>query len=136
MMGSVIAAHAKHIFDWDTLRAGQYFYLFASPTGPVLTVGTFIPKISVDRASAAMLPFVKEARALGAVVTSTAISKNVNDILGSEDDAVGKNEVMGSRLVPASAYRNSPAAVGQTYTDLLNAGAPKYVPFEYTPMLH
>lgn len=126
-MGNVIAAHARHIFDWDTLRAGQYFYLYAAATGPVMMVNTYFPEASVVQASTAILPFVTEARLLGAVVTSSTTSKNINDALQSADDIVGANLAMGSRLVSANVYRDSPDLVGQTYTQLLNAGAPKYV---------
>ncbi|KAG6853994.1 hypothetical protein C0991_011651 [Blastosporella zonata] len=136
IMGKVITAHARHIFDWDSLEAGQYFYLTAeanvtidgrTTVGPLMTVTTFFPGASVTLATAALEPFIYEARLLGANVTNIVVIDNINQALISSDDNVGVNEVVGSRLVDASVYLKMPVLVGQTYVDLLEAGAPKYL---------
>ncbi|KAG6856861.1 hypothetical protein H0H87_012678 [Tephrocybe sp. NHM501043] len=133
IMGNVIAAHARHIFDWDSLSAGQYFYLTATANvvingsvtvGPTMAVLTFFPGASLASATTALEPFIEEARNLGANVTNTILVDNINHALALSDDVVGDDIVMGSRLVDASVYRTSPPLVGQTYVDLLEAGAP------------
>jgi hypothetical protein len=49
----------------------------------------------------------------------------MNDALFLSDDVpVGGNTVMGSRLIPASAYRDAPATVGKVYKELLDVGTP------------
>ncbi|KAG6908846.1 hypothetical protein DXG01_003012 [Tephrocybe rancida] len=135
LMGRVIAAHAQHIFDWDSFHAGQYFYLTAetkisingtSTLGPKLELTTFFPNISAESAIAALQPFINQAQLLGASVTNTVITDNINDVLTSSDDDAGSDFVMGSRLVDAAVYRSSPTLVGQTYVDLLKAGAAKW----------
>ncbi|KAF8888646.1 FAD-binding domain-containing protein [Infundibulicybe gibba] len=131
VMGQVASAHARHIFDWDPFRVGQYFFLAIpdllqipdSPGKFVMMVQTFFPNVTVDIATAALQPFFDEATAAGALVTVETIESNINDVLISGDDSVGVNMVMGSRFVPATAYKNSPTTFGDVYTQLLDGGA-------------
>ena len=55
-------------------------------------------------------------------LTQRSVLQNINDALTSSDDFVGVNLVLGSRLVPASAYRRNATLVGEVYSQLLNAG--------------
>ncbi|KAF8874755.1 hypothetical protein BD779DRAFT_1678615 [Infundibulicybe gibba] len=132
VMGQVAAAHARHIFDWDPFHVGQYFYL--STTGLlqvpvpalgkfVMSVQTYFPNTTTDVAEAALQPFFDEAKATGAIVVVQTNETNINDALISADDSVGASAVLGSRLVPATAYKNSPATFGDVYTRLLDGGA-------------
>jgi len=131
IMGKVITAHAKHIFDWDSLHAGQYFYVYANAsntfgpdvTGPLLQITTFFPRTSITQAEAALAPFIAEARLQGATVTNFVLSDSINHALTSLDDDAGGNFLLGSRLVDSSMYRRNPALFGKTYVELLDAGA-------------
>ncbi|KAF8882086.1 hypothetical protein BD779DRAFT_943357 [Infundibulicybe gibba] len=130
VMGQVAAAHARHIFDWDPFRVGQYFYLSTTnllqvsvPAKFVMVVQTYFPNTTTDVAEAALQPFFDEAKAAGAGVTVQTNETNINGALVSPDNTVGSNVVLGSRLVPATAYKNSPAMFGDVYTRLLDGGA-------------
>ncbi|KAF8882095.1 hypothetical protein BD779DRAFT_1444980 [Infundibulicybe gibba] len=130
VMGQVAAAHARHIFDWDPFHVGQYFFLVTSdflqvpvPAKFVMAVQTYFPNTTTDVAEAALQPFFDEAKAAGAIVIVQTNETNINDALTSADDSVGSNTVLGSRLVPATAYKNSPTMFGDVYTQLLDGGA-------------
>jgi hypothetical protein len=137
-MGQVAEIHAKHIFDLDALRAGQYFFL--SPSGafppsiiseplntgvPTVVISSFFPNASLAQAAAALQPFIDDVRKVvdgGVNFTQRSFLQNINEALTTQDDLGGGNMVLGSRLVPASAYEN-PAIVGEVYSQLLNTGA-------------
>lgn len=118
-MGSIITTHAKHIFDWDDLHMGQFF----SADAHTLSLLSYFPRISSDTAAAALKPFLDDAEVFGQVVEQQFNEININDAITVVDDVVGSNGVIGSRLIPASAYRNDPDAFGHVYTQLLDAGA-------------
>jgi hypothetical protein len=127
MLGNVTTIHAKHIFDWDSLHAGQYFITSADAMGNLLSVLTIFPNVSTTVASNALQPFVHDLKALGANVTvNPVVSANINAGLSVTDNLAAGNVVFGSRLVPASIYRDSPDLVGKTYVQLLNAGVGGY----------
>ncbi|KAI0061851.1 FAD-binding domain-containing protein [Artomyces pyxidatus] len=119
--GALMAAHAEHIFDWDDVRAGQYFFFYKTPN--TLVVHTGFANLTGDDARAQMAPFLEAAVSLGATVafenTTTGI---VNDIVTTPDDPAGRNLIMGSRLIPESTYRDHPKEIGKTYTALLDQG--------------
>jgi len=135
-MAQVAQVHAEHIFDLDALRGGQYFYLSAlgifppslvSPamnTGvPTIIVNSYVPYASLAQAAAALKPFIDDVQKVpGVTLTQRNVLQNINDALTASDDAVGVNFVLGSRLVPASAYKNA-TLVGQVYSQLLDAGS-------------
>ncbi len=54
--GSIIMMHMKHIFDWDDLSMGQYFYTYENTTADayMLTFVSYFLSISSDEASAAL----------------------------------------------------------------------------------
>jgi len=135
-MAQVAKVHAQHIFDLDLLRGGQYFYLSAlgvfppSIISPALNLGlptmilnSYFPHSSITQAGGALQPFIDDVQKLDGIVnlTSRNVLQNINDALASPDDFVGSNLVLGSRLVPATAYKNS-TLVGQVYSQLLNEG--------------
>lgn len=128
-IGSVIAAHAKHIFDWDDLYMGQYFYAYENTTADayMLSLVSYFPRISPDEASAALKPFLDDAEEFGQIVVQQYNETNINDEVTADDDGVnggvGSNVVLGSRLIPASTYRDHPDTFGHVYTQLFDAGA-------------
>lgn len=130
-MGDIATVHAKHIFDWDAFRAGQYFYVSSTGTntsGYLLRTTTYFRDVSTTQAISLMEPFLDDARRQGASVEGEhAAQAIINDLLFMEDDDVGLNGVLGSRIIPASVYRESPEAVGSTYTSILNGGISKWV---------
>jgi hypothetical protein len=119
-MGDIATLHAKHIFHWDPFRVGQYFYVLtgissnATTATNMMLVATFFPNTPVDQAAAAMKPFLDGARAHGALVQEENIPLSVNDALFNADDDSGLNLVIGSRLMPASTYRDRPEEIGQS----------------------
>ncbi|KAK0444270.1 FAD-binding domain-containing protein [Desarmillaria tabescens] len=125
-IGSIMASHAKHIFDWDDLHMGQYFYVYKNATAdPYTTLAftSFFPRVSPVDAAAALKPFLDDAQEFGQIVSQQLDELNINDGVTAADDVVGENGVLGSRLIPASAYRDHPGIVGQVYTQLFDAGA-------------
>ncbi|SJL12446.1 uncharacterized protein ARMOST_15873 [Armillaria ostoyae] len=124
-IGSIIAMHAKHIFDWDDLYVGQYFYATKSTTADayMLAFLSYFPRISLDEAAAALKPLLDDAEEFGQIVGQQFNEVNINDGVTVVDDVVGSNAVLGSRLIPASAYRDHPDTFGHVYTQLFDAGA-------------
>ncbi|PBK59577.1 FAD-binding domain-containing protein [Armillaria solidipes] len=118
-IGSIITTHAKHIFDWDDLHVGQIFTADAH----TLSLVSYFSRISSDDAAAALKPFLDDAEEFGQIVEQQFNEVNINDGVTEVDDVVGSNGVVGSRLIPASAYRDHPDAFGHVYTQLLDAGA-------------
>ncbi len=122
--GSIIMMHMKHIFDWDDLSMGQYFYTYENTTADayMLTFVSYFLSISSDEASAALKPFLDDAEEFGQSVGQQFNEVNINNGLTEVDDVVGLNLVLGSRLIPASAYHDHPDTFGHVYTQLLDAG--------------
>ncbi|KAK0186366.1 FAD-binding domain-containing protein [Armillaria mellea] len=124
-IGSIMATHAKHIFDWDDLHMSQYFSAYKNTTADayMLTFGSCFPRISSDEASAALKPFLDDAEEFGQILSQQFNETNINDGVTEVDDVVGSNIVLGSRLIPASAYRDHPDTFGHVYIQLFDAGA-------------
>ncbi|KAI0259514.1 hypothetical protein BC834DRAFT_1028892 [Gloeopeniophorella convolvens] len=121
--GNVMAAHARHIKDWDQVKAGQYFYLTGSTTNSTLALSTFFKDLDGVSSKAQMAAFLANATALGATLQGESTVTTVpNDIVGFPDDASGYNTVLGSRLIPNSVYLSAPDSVGAAYTTLLKEG--------------
>jgi hypothetical protein len=129
MMGNVVTAHAKHIFDWESLRAGQYFSVSSNgPARQSMSLVTIFPLGSVTDATNALQPFIDTVKSLGANITAQpVVSFPINDLITYPDDFVGGNLVVGSRLIPASTYWNAPESVGNAYVQLLKTGGNAYV---------
>ena len=120
---SLMTIHAKHINDWDQVRAGQYFNLTGSTTTSTLAVSTLFKDLNGDASKAQMSSFLADAAKLGATVQGeTTVTTFANDIVGFPDDPSGFNTILSSRLVPGTVYSNSPESVGVAYKQLLSQG--------------
>jgi hypothetical protein len=83
---------------------------------------SYFPDSSLTQAAAALQPFIDDVQKVDGVnLTQRSVLQNINEALTSANDFVGVNMVLGSRLVPASAYKNA-TLVGEVYLQLLNAG--------------
>jgi hypothetical protein len=119
---SLMTTHAKHISDWDQVRAGQYFNLTGS-TNSTLAVSTIFKDLDGDASKAQMSSFLADAAKVGATVQGeTTVTAFANDIVGFADDLSGYNTILSSRLVPGSVYSNAPESVGLAYKQLLSQG--------------
>ncbi|KAI0314848.1 FAD-binding domain-containing protein [Amylostereum chailletii] len=124
--GAVMAAHARHIFDYDDARAAQYAYLYNSPADgtSLLQLSTLFPNRTAEDATAMVQPFLDDAVEQGAiVVNATTVTASPNVIVAFPDDQGGYNSILGSRLLPPAVYSDNATAVGEAYTTLLDQGA-------------
>jgi len=120
---SLMTTHAKHISDWDHVRAGQYHNLTGSTTKSTFVILTFFKDLDGDASKAQMSSFLADAAKVGAVVQGeTTITTFANDVVGPPDDQSGLNAILSSRLVPDSVYSNAPESVGSAYKRLLSQG--------------
>ncbi|KAJ7705488.1 hypothetical protein B0H17DRAFT_1156848 [Mycena rosella] len=125
--GAFAAVHAQHIFDLDSVKGSQYFYLdknSSTSTTSILTLSTYMANTTTAQGTALLAPFLNAALALPGIslVVQEYLNVNINDALFQSDDSVGTNLVLGSRLIPAASYRDAPAMVGTVYEQLLDAG--------------
>lgn len=129
-IGQLATLHAQHIFDWDDLHVGQYFFVNGSASSFTWFLTSYFPNGSVSAANASMAPFldaVTMTPGLNVVGVLTNLS-NVNDALSpSSNDGGGTNSIMGSRLIPADVYRYNTSAIGEVYQALFDAGTPGWV---------
>jgi hypothetical protein len=121
-----MTTHAKHVGDWDQVRAGQYFTLTGSTTNSTLVVTTIFKGLDGDASKAQMSSFLADAAKVGAAIQGeTTVTTFANDIVEvSDDTASGGNAILSSRLVPGSVYSNAPESVGSAYKHLLSQGIP------------
>ena len=119
--------HASHIFDWDHLQAGHYFYLNAPPMTPTFAweFSYIFPNTSLEVVNASLTPFLNEAAALGTSITTQTTLSPINDEIGIADSA-GNDIVLGSRLISEDVFRHNLTEIGETYQKLLDAGIPMY----------
>lgn len=127
--GDFFELHARHIFDWDDYRAGQYFISLPGPNGNVVGFLTYFANLTSEQSMSAMKPLLDEARAMNFTVTNeNTTSALANDLVYSADDNYsGVNAILGSRLIPADAYRNNAAGIGQACATVLEQGIPSSV---------
>lgn len=127
---AAMTIHARHIFDYDNLRAGQYFYVYNAGGGQsLLSMSTLFANVSGDDAKAAVAPFIADVQTVGATfINETATTAIANDIVGFADDNAGYNTLLGSRLFPATQYEQNPEVIGAAYKTLLDQGIGSYVP--------
>ena len=122
---SLMTTHAKHINDWDQVRAGQYFFLLGSTKNSTLAVLTVFKGLDSNSSKAQMSPFLADAAKVGAVVQEQiTLTTFANDILRSPVDQSGQMSILSSRLIPGSVYSNEPESVGVAYKQLLSQGIP------------
>ena len=120
---SLMTTHAKHISDWDQVRAGQHFNLTGSTTNSTLVISTLFKDLDGDASKAQMSSFLADATKVGASVQGeTTDTTFANDIIGFPDDLSGYNAILSSRLVPGSVYSSAPGSVGPAYRQLLSQG--------------
>jgi hypothetical protein len=122
---SLMTTHAKHINDWDQVRAGQTLNLtMGSTTNYTLAIFTFFKDLDGDASKAQMSSFLADAAKLGAAVQEeTTVTTLANDIASLfPDDPSGYNAILSSRLVPGSVYSNAPESVGLAYKQLFSHG--------------
>ncbi|KAJ7056672.1 FAD-binding domain-containing protein [Mycena amicta] len=126
--GQLATIHAQHIFDWDSVSAGQYFWIIKNGTDADAPFGfaviSYMPNTTVEQSNALLAPFLNASLAIPGVIVveQETQSADINDILFSADDGVGANIFMGSRLIPEAVYRHSPEKVGPVYKQLLDNG--------------
>ncbi|KAI0274188.1 hypothetical protein BGY98DRAFT_936045 [Russula aff. rugulosa BPL654] len=122
---SLMTTHAKHVDDWDQVRAGQYFTLTGSTTNSTLNVSTIFKDLDGDASKAQMSSFLADAAKVGATIQGEiTVTTFANDIVGLPDDQSGINGILSSRLIPGSVYSNAPENVGPAYKQLLLQGIP------------
>ncbi|KAF8527009.1 FAD-binding domain-containing protein [Hysterangium stoloniferum] len=115
--------HAKHIFDWDALQPGQYFYWFATPPTFTLTIDTYFPNTTISAATETLIPFLNSITSLGFNATLSSELSLINDLLGaSMSDGGGTEAILGSRLFPSSTYINNATEIGQVTKRLFDDG--------------
>ncbi|KAJ7148034.1 FAD-binding domain-containing protein [Mycena crocata] len=128
--GALAALHAEHVFDVDAVRGSQYPFVFkTSETTSLFWLWSYMANTTAEEGKVLLAPFLNAALALPGItlVKEEYVTKSVNDVLYQPDDIAGGNVVLGSRLIPAAVYRDSPATVGKVYEELLNAGTPQIV---------
>lgn len=125
---NLMTLHARHIFDWDDVRAGQYFSVFNSNLDPsiggnLLTLNTFFANRSEDEAKVLMKPLLDDAKSMNfSVQGEDTITGLANDLLFDKDVFFGINDILGSRLIPADTYKENPELIGQGVKELLEKG--------------
>ncbi len=122
---SLMTTHAKHVSDWDQVRAGQHFDLTGSTTNSTLAISTHFKDLDGDASKAQMSSFLADAAKVGATVQGeTTVTTFANDLVEYADDLSGLIAILSSRLVPGSVYSNEPESVGPAYRQLLSQGIP------------
>ena len=127
----LLTLHAQHIFDWDEVNGGQFFQvtnsnLETSIGGNLLSLQTTFPNITSDEARALMKPFLDEVRNMNFSVQMEETTEGLaNDLLFVDDVSLGENDVLGSRLIPAEAYKTDPEGIGRGMAKLIEEGIPQ-----------
>ncbi|KAJ7821416.1 hypothetical protein B0H13DRAFT_2377325 [Mycena leptocephala] len=102
--GKLATLQARH---WESVHASQYVSFVKEATvvrsAVVFGMATFMPNTTTSQSEALMEPFLHASLVL-------------------PDDDVGFNAVLGSRLIPAATYCESPEKVGKVYKKLLDRG--------------
>ncbi|KAJ6514419.1 FAD-binding domain-containing protein [Mycena vitilis] len=116
--------HAEHIFDFDSVRAGQYVWVVPASTGYTLSISIMLPNTTISESQELLAPLLNASLAIPGVsfVSQTYVNEVVSDALYQSDDSVGQNLIIGSRLIPAATYIDTPAKVGDVHQQLLDAG--------------
>ncbi|THH08033.1 hypothetical protein EW145_g2989 [Phellinidium pouzarii] len=122
--GKLAELHAKHIFDWDDVHAGQYFYFFNNVPmggqGSNFSLRTYFANYTADQAIAAMKPLLDDIRALNyTILFETTNTTLATSLLFLADEPMAYNALLGSRLISEEAYRNNASGIGSAYAKLL-----------------
>lgn len=131
VVGSLATLHAQHVFDWDSVQAGHFFWfekVQTESTDPNIPTSfilfTYMPNTTAEKSQILLAPFINASLALPGVVFVSQTFKDgeINDVMFGADDGAGNNVVLGSRLVPEALYRDSPEKVGPVYKELFDNG--------------
>ncbi|KAJ3575466.1 hypothetical protein NP233_g1083 [Leucocoprinus birnbaumii] len=124
VIGATGAAYARHVFDWDSMNVGQYYYTVGVGSNYTIIVDTIFPNATEAQATRALAPLFTELLLSGAVpISNTTVTATINELLATGDDLCGGYAVLGSRLIPAASYRSSPLAIGDAYRRLADVGS-------------
>ncbi|KAF8201250.1 hypothetical protein K438DRAFT_2108763 [Mycena galopus ATCC 62051] len=120
VLESLATLHAQHIFDLDSVHGSQYLYIEPAGTTYVFILNTYMPNTTAAQSTALLASFFDASLALPGVsmLEQETTYGDINDVLYEADDRVGLNVILGSRLIPASTYRDSPATVGNVIKQL------------------
>ncbi|KAF8140748.1 hypothetical protein K438DRAFT_1692595 [Mycena galopus ATCC 62051] len=120
VLSSLATLHAQHIFDLDLVHGSQYLYIEPAGTTYVFVLNTYMPNTTAAQSTALLAPFFNASLALPGVslLEQETTYGDINDVLYEADDRVGLNVILGSRLIPASTYRDSPATIGNVIKQL------------------
>lgn len=122
----VAMIHARHIFDWDHLGVGHYFYLelAAPPSIYGWSFDSLWPNVSEAVVNASLAPFLEEISPYAVSIDISIVEALANDQVGIlDEEEAGENTILGSRLIPESVYRDNVSFIGETYKSLLDGGA-------------
>ncbi len=128
-VGALAEANARHVFDWDSINAGQALSILHSGVGTIYTVvvSSYFPRATADEAIAALAPLVADFRLVGvSLLSNTTSTTTINTVLAQADDQTGGYGLVGSRLIPASSYE-TPEKIGNVFKQLIDAGTIGYV---------
>ncbi|KAF7368363.1 FAD-binding domain-containing protein [Mycena venus] len=124
--GALATAHAHHIFDLDSSHASHSWIMLQNATDNTTSfeMNANIPHTTIEESKTLLAAFMNASLVLPGVslVSEEYGFGDINDALFQADDAAGTNSVLGSRLIPAETYRQSPEKVGQVYKELLDIG--------------
>ncbi|KAF7330613.1 FAD-binding domain-containing protein [Mycena sanguinolenta] len=130
-LASLATLHAQHVFDWDSVNAGHYVSVTrnTSTNASIFVLNAFMPNTTASQSKVLLAPFLNASLALPGVslLSQDFTYGDINDALFADDDSVGSNVVFGSRLIPATAFRDSPLTVGEVFKKLLESGATEIV---------
>jgi hypothetical protein len=89
---------------------------------------TYMPNTTTSQSMALLAPFLNASVALPGIslLSQDYTYGDINDAQFQTDDSVESSIALGSRLIPATAYRDSPARLGQIYEELLDSGTTSY----------
>lgn len=111
--------HAQHVFDFDSIRAGQYTFFVAAPPLFTLTLTTVFPNATMEMANSSIASFLKDASAAGFNYTVTVALTTASGALAAQD-AGGVETILGSRLIPSEVYKNNTVGVQHVYEQLFS----------------
>ncbi|KAF7377479.1 hypothetical protein MSAN_00169900 [Mycena sanguinolenta] len=119
---SLATLHAQHVFDWDSVNAGHYMSVIrnTSTNASIFWLNAYMPNTTASQSKELLAPFLNASLALPGVslLSQDFTYGDINDALFQDDDSVGSNVVVGSRLIPAATYRDSPSTVGEVHKKL------------------
>ncbi|KAJ7812363.1 hypothetical protein B0H14DRAFT_3752549 [Mycena olivaceomarginata] len=133
VVGSLATLHAQHVFDWDSVQAGHFFWFEKTQIGSTdpnvptsFMLFTYMPNTTAEQSQILLAPFINALLALPGVVFISQTFKDgkINNVMFGPYNDVGGNVVLGSRLVPEALYRDSPERLlmTQLYWSYTQAG--------------